>query len=233
MGPVDEQIGTFGYRTMKIRILIADDHKMIRELLFHVLQSQSDWEVVAQTGDGLEVVPLIQATAPHVVFMDISMPGLNGIELTRSLRQQCPQIKVIALSAYDDQRHVLDMLDAGASGYVTKREASTEVIHAVRAVLRGRTYLCPEVTGVVTETMLSHTGRARSSSVLGERERQVLRLVATGQTSSQIAQQLLIATSTVEVHRRNIMRKLDRHSVAELVRYVMNNERSDHDAWSN
>jgi len=157
--------------------------------------------------------------------MDISMPGMNGIELTRSILQQWPHIKVVALSAHDDQRHVLDMLDAGASAYVTKLEASTEVLNAVRAVLRGRTYLCPDVAGVVTDSMLGR--RARSSVVLGERERQVLKLVAAGHTSNQIAQQLLIASSTVEVHRRNIMRKLDRHSVAELTRYVVNNERAD------
>jgi len=210
---------------MTIRILIADDHQMVRELLCHVLQAQSEWEVVAQTGDGLQVIPLIQTTAPHVVCMDISMPGMNGIELTRSILQQWPHIKVVALSAHDDQRHVLDMLDAGASAYVTKLEASTEVLSAVHAVLRGRTYLCPDVAGVVTDSMLGR--RARSSVVLGERERQVLKLVAAGHTSNQIAQQLLIASSTVEVHRRNIMRKLDRHSVAELTRYVVNNERAD------
>jgi two-component system NarL family response regulator len=212
---------------MSIRILIADDHQMVRELLCHVLQAQPDWEVVAQTGDGLQVIPLIQTTAPHVVCMDISLPGMNGIEITRSILQQWPLIKVVALSAHDDQRHVLDMLDAGASAYVTKLEASTEVLNAVRAVLRNRTYLCPDVAGVVTDNLLGRNGRARSSVVLGERERQVLKLVAAGHTSGQIAQQLLIATATVEVHRRNIMRKLDRHSVAELTRYVVNNERAD------
>jgi two-component system NarL family response regulator len=212
---------------MTIRILIADDHQMVRELLCHVLQAQPDWEVVAQTGDGLQVIPLIQTTAPHVVCMDISLPGMNGIEITRSILQQWPLIKVVALSAHDDQRHVLDMLDAGASAYVTKLEASTEVLNAVRAVLRNRTYLCPDVAGVVTDNLLGRNGRARSSVVLGERERQVLKLVAAGHTSGQIAQQLLIATATVEVHRRNIMRKLDRHSVAELTRYVVNNERAD------
>jgi len=141
--------------------------------------------------------------------------------------QQWPQIKVVALSAYDDRRHVLDMLDAGAKAYVTKVAASTELLSAIRAVLCGRTYMCPNVAGVVTDNLLGSNGRARSSVVLGERERQVLKLVAAGHTSNQIAQQLLIASSTVEVHRRNIMRKLDRHTVAELTRYVINNERAD------
>lgn len=212
---------------MKIRILIAEDHQMVRELLCHVLQGQADWEVVAQTGDGLQVIPLIQELVPHIVCMDIGMPGMNGIEITRAILQKWPVIKVVALSGYADQRHVLDMLDAGASAYVTKGEASTELVNAIRAVLRGRVYLCPDVAGLVTQNVLGRDGRARSSVVLGDRERQVLKLVAAGYTSAQIAQQLTIATSTVEVHRRNIMRKLDRHSVAELTRYVINNERSD------
>ena len=212
---------------MTIRILIADDHQMVRELLCHVLEAEPGWEVVAQTGDGLQVIPLIDAMAPHIVCMDIGMPGMNGIEVTRTIRQQWPFVRVVALSAYDDARHVLDMMDAGAGAYVTKAEASTEVVYAIRAVLRGRTYLCPDVAGVVTDELLKRDGRTRSTVVLGERERQVLRLVAQGQTSLQIGQQLRIATSTVEVHRRNIMRKLDRHSVAELTRYVVNNERAD------
>lgn len=215
---------------MKIRILIADDHQMVRELLCHVLQGQTDFEVVAQTGDGLQVIPLARATAPHIVCMDISMPGMNGIEVTRTLLQEWPLIKVVALSAYSDQRHVLDMLNAGACAYVTKVEASNELVSAIRAVLRGRTYLCPDVAGVVTGELLDRNGRARSSVVLGKREREVLKLVAQGHTSNQIAKFLLIAASTVEVHRRNIMRKLDRHSVAELTRYVINNERDDQNA---
>jgi len=212
---------------MKIRILLADDHEMFRELLCHVLGGHADLEVVAQTGDGLQVIPMVGTCAPHVVCMDISMPGMNGIEVTRALTQEWPQIKVVALSAHTDQRHVLDMLNAGASAYVTKVEASHELISAIRAVLRGRTYLCPDVAGAVTDELLGRNGRGRSSVVLGKREREVLKLVAQGHTSPQIAKFLLIAGSTVEVHRRNIMRKLDCHSVAELMRYVINNERNN------
>ena len=212
---------------MKIRILIADDHQMFREALCHMLGTQADLEVVAQTGDGLKIIELALSSAPHVVCMDISMPGMNGIDVTRALLAQRPLIKVVALSAYTDQNHVLEMLDAGASAYVTKVEAGDELLRAIRAVLRGRTYLCPDVSGVVTDVLKSRQRAPRSSVALSERERQVLKLVAAGLTSSQIAQQLLIAGSTVEVHRRNIMRKLDRHSVAELTRYVINNERDD------
>jgi two-component system NarL family response regulator len=212
---------------MKIRILIADDHAMFREALCHMLGTQADLEVVAQTGDGLQIIPLALESAPHVVCMDISMPGMSGIEVTRALLLERPLIKVVALSAYTDQNHVLEMLGAGASAYVTKVEAGDELLRAIRAVLRGRRYLCPDVSGVVTDVLTSRQRAPRSTVALSERERQVLKLVATGFTSGQIAKQLSIAASTVEVHRRNIMRKLDRHSVAELTRYVMDNERDD------
>lgn len=210
---------------MKIRILLADDHQMFREALQNLLHSQPDLEVVGQTGDGLQVVNLARATAPHIVCMDISMPGLSGVEATRSLLVVLPQVKVIALSAYSDQAFVLDMLNAGASAFVTKAETSDELLRAIRAVLRGRTYLCPDVAGVVAQALTTQDGSVRPTVVLGPRERQVLKLVAEGHTSQQIADLLCIAASTVEVHRRNIMRKLDRHSVAELTRYVIDSER--------
>jgi DNA-binding NarL/FixJ family response regulator len=212
---------------MKIRIFLADDHQMFREALRNLLQAQADLEVVGHTGDGLQVLELVRASAPHVVCMDLNMPGMSGIEITRTLRQTLPQVKVLALSAYSEQRHVLDMLNVGANGFVTKTEASEELLRAIQAVLRGRTYLCPDVSGHITDALLTQTGRGRPQVVLGERERQVLRLVTTGYTSSEIAQKMSIATSTVEVHRRNIMRKLDRHSVAELTRYVVNHERDE------
>ena len=212
---------------MKIRILLADDHQMFREALCNLLNAQPNMEVVGQTGESLQVVPLARATAPHIVFMDINMPGISGIEITRALLQAMPQVKVVALSAYSDQRYVKDMFNVGATGYVTKCEASDELLRAIQAVLRGRTYLCPDVSEVMTDTFLGQNGRNRPAVILGARERQVLLLVTTGHTSIQIAKLMSIAPSTVDVHRRNIMRKLDRHSVAELTRYVVNNERGD------
>ncbi len=209
----------------KVRVLLADDHQMFREALCHLLQSQPDMDVVGQTGDGMQVVDLARKTEPQIVCMDISMPGLDGAEVTRMLRKALPQVLVVALSAYSDQQYVLDMLNAGASGYVTKAEASDELLRAIRTVLSGRTYLCPDVAGVVTGVLVGKNVAARPTAVLGARERQVLKLVAEGCTSNQIAEMLNIAPSTVEVHRRNIMRKLGRHSVAALTRYVVNNER--------
>lgn len=209
---------------MKVRILLADDHQMFREALCNLLRSEADMEAVGQTGDGLEVITLTQALEPAVVCMDINMPGMNGIETTRKLREVCPQTKVVALSAFADQRYVLDMLAAGASGYVTKAEASDELLRAIRAVVRGRTYLCPDVAGVVAGAASGQTTAADPGVSLSAREQQVARLVAQGHTSHQIADMLCIAPSTVEVHRRNIMRKLDLRNVADLTRYVLGQE---------
>lgn len=210
---------------MKIRILIADDHQMFREALCNLMRIQDDMVVVGQTGDGLDVLNLTHALSPDLICMDINMPGLNGIEATRKLRQQNPQTKVVALSAFTDQRYVLDMLAAGANGYVTKAERSEELLRAIRAVMNGRTYLCPDVAGVVAGAAARKTGTGAPNVSLSTREQEVVRLVAHGQTSMQIADALCIAPSTVEVHRRNIMRKLNLHSVAELTRYVVNAER--------
>jgi len=206
---------------MKLRVLLADDHQMFREALCNLLQSRPDVEVVAQTGDGLQVLGLARVCAPHIVCMDIGMPGMNGVEVTRALRAALPDVKVIALSAYTDQRYVMDMLAAGAGGYVTKAEASDELLRAIEVVQRGRTYLCPDVSGAVADAGLSRGAGPQPAAPLGVRERQVLQLVAEGHTSNQIGQKLHIASSTVEVHRRNIMRKLGLHSVAELTRYVV------------
>jgi DNA-binding NarL/FixJ family response regulator len=215
---------------MKIRIFLADDHHIFREALCSLLNAQTDMDVVGQTGDGLQIQEMVAACAPHVVCMDITMPGMNGIEVTRNLQRSMPQVKVVALSAFSDQRNVMDMLGAGAAGFVTKMEASDELLRAIRAVLNGRTYLCPDVSGEMAGALVEQVRRGRSAVVLGERERQVLKLVTTGYTSHQIAEELSIATSTVDVHRRNIMRKLDRHSVAALTRYVVEHERGERDS---
>jgi two-component system NarL family response regulator len=190
------------------------------------MQAQPDMEVVGQSSDGHDIVTLVQQTAAHLVCMDIGLPGMNGIELTRLLSRALPNLKVVALSAYSDRPHVLDMINAGAKGYVTKVEDGEELLRAIRAVFNGRLYLSPDVAEVVTQSLIVNIRSGRPAVVLGARERQVLKLVAQGLTSSQIAAQLLIASSTVDVHRRNIMRKLDRHSVAELTRYVIENESS-------
>ncbi|MDP2806393.1 MAG: response regulator transcription factor [Gallionellaceae bacterium] len=204
----------------KVRIVLVDDHQMLRDALRSLLEKTPNFEVVGETGDPFAVIALVRKTLPHIVCMDIGMPGMNGIETTRQLIAAFPSVKVIVLSSYSDQRYVMDMMSAGASAYVTKAEAVDELLRAISAVRQNRKYLCPDVTAAAAGAM-----NGQSSSVLpsklGNRERQVLQLVAEGHTSSAIAERLNIATSTVEVHRRNIMRKLNMHSVADLTRYAM------------
>lgn len=207
---------------MGIRILIADDHRMFREALTHMINGEPDLEVVGHAGSGSELSGLVAACRPDMICMDIHMPDLNGIDATRQLMAAQPQLRIIALSAHSDMRFVRDMLAAGACAYVTKAEASDELLRAIRAAMQGTTYLCPSVAAALKSSLGSPV--ARTDQTLSARESQVASLVARGATSSQIADQLKIAPSTVEVHRRNIMRKLDIHGVAELTRYVLERE---------
>jgi len=205
-----------------LRVLLADDHQLVRDALRLMLEMEPDIKVVAEASNGTDVPRLARQMNVDVVCMDIAMPGMNGIEATEKLLATCPDIRVIGLSAYVDQRFILDMLQAGAAGYVTKADAGEELLRAIRAVRRQQTYLCPAAAAAVTGAMRSNSpqGRFRGGH-LGARERQVLQLVAEGNTSPRIAQILHIAPSTVEVHRRNLMRKLDLHNVAELTTYAL------------
>lgn len=210
---------------MNLRILLADDHQIFREALRALLEKEPDMEVVAETGNGLEIHRLASEYAPDIVCMDINMPGMNGIEATRRVLAVCPAAKVIALSAFPDHRYVQDMINAGASGYVTKAEAGDELLRAIRTVRRNRVYLCPDVMGAVAGGFGSEPettwGGAHNPTRLGPRERQVLQLVAEGYSSTEIAESLHISPATVEVHRRNIMHKLDLHNVADLTRFAI------------
>lgn len=210
---------------MKVRVLLADDHQLFRDALRVMLEKETGIEVVAETGDGLEVIDLARDMQPDVVCMDISMPGMNGIETTRRLAGICPQTRIIGLSAFSEQRYIFEMLNAGAHGYITKAAAGDQLLKAIRAVLSGRRYLCPDAQTAMQRALPERTTSSTVSvtSSLGARERQVLQLVAEGYTSAQIAGHLQMAPSTVEVHRRNIMRKLDLHNVADLTKYAIRN----------
>jgi DNA-binding NarL/FixJ family response regulator len=197
---------------------------MFRVALCQLIHSQPDMEVVAQTGVASDVLALVHLHAPHLVCMDIGLQSMSGTDLTRLLMADLPHIKVLALSTYSDQLHVLDMLAAGARGYVTKGEDSEEFFRAIRSVMLGNTYLSPDVASMLALNLVHRQGLSKPQTMLSARERQVLKLVTQGQTSNLIGQQLLIAEATVDVHRRNIMRKLNLHSVAELTRYVVCNE---------
>lgn len=205
-----------------LRILLADDHRLVRDALRLMLEAEPDIEVVAEASDGNEVLKLAQRFMPDLICMDIAMPGINGIEATERLRALCPQCRVIGLSAYADQRFILDMLRAGAVGYVTKADGGEELLRAIRAVCKQQTYLCAAAAAAVTGAIRAPGQKGRfPAGQLGARERQVLQLVAEGHTSASIARMLNIAPSTVEVHRRNLMRKLDLHTIADLTKYAL------------
>lgn len=206
---------------MKQRVLLADDHQLFREALRSLLEKDPQLEIVAETGDGIDVLRMARETAPDIICMDVNMPGMNGIETTRQLKATRPGVKVVALSAYCDQRYVLDMINAGALAYVTKAAASAELLRAIESVSGNRSYLCPDALDSVRGALSDHGGAEKQTPQISAREREVLKLVATGLTSVQIAERLHIAASTVEVHRRNIMRKLDLHNVADLTRYAI------------
>ena len=197
---------------------------MLREALCQIIHAQPDMQLVAQTGLANEVLALARMHGPHLVCMDIGLQSLSGTDLTRMLLAELPHIKVMALSTYSDQLHVLDMLGAGARGYVTKGEDSQEFIQAIRAVMLGDIHLCPDVASMLALNLVYKQGLGQPQKILSPRERQVLQLVSQGQTSGLIGQQLQIAEATVDVHRRNIMRKLNLYSVAELTRYVISNQ---------
>jgi two-component system NarL family response regulator len=210
---------------MKVRVLLADDHQLFRDALRVMLEKENGIEVVAETGDGLEVIELARKMRPDVVCMDISMPGMNGIETSRRLASTSPETKIIGLSAFSEQRYIFEMLNAGAHGYITKAAAGDQLLRAIRAVLAGQRYLCPDASTAMQRALPERmeSTAVPVASTLGARERQVLQLVAEGFTSTQIAAHLQMAPSTVEVHRRNIMRKLDLHSVADLTKYAIRN----------
>lgn len=205
---------------MGIRVLLADDHRLLRDALRLALAREADLEVVGEAGNAHEALQLALLGRPDVVVLDIGLPDLSGMEVAKQLRRLDPPPRIVALSAQSDKRFVAEMLLAGAEAYVTKSSAGSELVRAIRAVAAGGNYLCPEVAEALVGEVRRQGGDAGPPR-LGRREREVLRLIADGARSSEIADRLHIALSTVEVHRRNIMRKLDLHSVVELTKYAI------------
>lgn len=202
-----------------IRILIVDDHKLVRDALSSVLEKELDIAVVGNTGNGESAIILCAELQPDVVLMDIALPDISGIEATRSIMSANPSIKVIGVSTYIERSTVESILDAGAAGYINKAAGGDELLLGIRAVLRGHSYLSENVSRMLIFDPQNQRMKGRNN--LGPREIQVLQLVAEGLSSPRIAAKLFIANSTVDVHRRNIMHKLDLHSVAELTKYAI------------
>jgi two-component system NarL family response regulator len=204
-----------------MRVLLVDDHQMVREGLRAILERDEGCTVVGEAASGREAVQLARSLKPDVVVMDVAMSDLNGIEATRQILASMPGARIVALSSHSDRRYVKAILSAGACGYVLKANAYDELRRAVEAAAHGNKYLCADVTDHVIESALGHEVSGSAYEILGSREVEVLQLLAEGLTSSEIAARLRIATSTVETHRRNIMRKLNLHSIAELTKYAV------------
>ena len=205
---------------MSIRVLVVDDHAVVRSGLRRIIDAQEDLESVGEAPNGERAVFEAMQTTPDVVLMDVVMPGKNGIEATRAVLQAVPGTKVLVLSMQDDPRYVREAFDAGASGYVMKEAADDEVVDAVRAVAAGQRYLHPTLGARLLEAESEERRRA-AEDPLSEREREVLRLLALGHTNQEIAKMLYISVRTAETHRAHIMRKLGLSSRAELVRHAL------------
>jgi two-component system, NarL family, response regulator NreC len=205
----------------KTRVLLADDHSVVRSGFRMLLSAQPDLEVVGEASNGREAVQLAASLQPDVIVMDVTMPELNGIEATRRVSQEVPRTRVIALSMHKDAVYVREILRAGARGYLLKDSEDTDLIAAVRAVARGEGYLSPGVSDAVLTDYRKHV--TDPIDLLSTREREVLQMIAEGRTNKEIATSLNLSVYTVEAHRGRIMEKLNLHSTGELVRFAVRN----------
>jgi len=204
-----------------IRLLLAEDHEVMREALRSLLDAQKGFDVVGEVRDGREALRLAASAAPDVVVMDINMPELNGIETTRQLVEAHPHLKVVGLSVHETGRMVMEMLDAGAAGYLPKTSASKELVAAIRAVVEGKTYVSPAVLGNLMDAQRLAQGSGSAFAKLTDREREVLQLLAEGHATKVVAEKLGLSVPTVHTHRQHLMQKLGARGVADLVRYAI------------
>jgi DNA-binding NarL/FixJ family response regulator len=203
---------------MPTRVFLADDHALIRQGLKALLEKQG-FQIVSEASDGQETIRSVEKTQPEVAIIDISMPILNGVDAARELKKSSPKTKIILLTQHDEDQYVTESLRAGVKGYVLKSQAADDLVHAIREVCRGSVYLSPIISRAVVEAYLSKTYVA--SDPLSGRERQVLQLVGEGKSTKDIAVHLGISVKTAESHRSRLMKKLDIHETASLVRYAI------------
>ncbi len=208
---------------MSIRILLVEDERLLRQLLKNMLQQQTDMEVVGEAGDGRIAIDLVRKLQPDVVVMDVTMPNLNGIDATKQIVREFPQTRVTALSVHSNTMFVVDMLKAGALGYVLKDSLFDELAESIRTVSSGGKYLSPKIAGEVVNSFIKGIEPTSESPIqsLTTREREVLQLIAEGKSTKTIALELHVSVKAIEANRRKIMNKLDAHSVAELVKIAI------------
>ncbi len=208
---------------MCVRVVLADDHKIMREGLCSLLRNDPRVEIVGVAEDGRSAVQLARELKPDVVVMDVAMPDLNGIEASRKIKAELPDVRILALSMHSDKRYISNMLQAGASGYLLKDCAFKELVQAIHTVARRQVYLSPSIAALVTEDYVRQlmTRDASPAAVLSPKEREVLQLMAEGHSTKQIAATLNLSVKTIETHRQQVMEKLDLHSVAELTKFAV------------
>ena len=206
------------------RILLADDHTLVRQGIRRILEEQPDWQVVAETGNGLDAVRLASDLQPDVVILDIGMPQLNGLDAARQIAKKLPAARVLILSMHADEVHITKAIEAGAVGYLVKDSADTELVKAVTATAEGKSYFSPAAAAVLLDEYrrsLARRGVTDRYELLSDREREVLQLMAEGHSTKSIAAVLGISPATVETHRSHVFEKLDLHSIAEAVLYAV------------
>jgi two-component system, NarL family, response regulator NreC len=207
---------------MSIKILLADDHAMLRHGLSRSFEQEKDVTIVGQAEDGYSAIELTKQLSPDLVIMDIGMPGLNGIETTRRIIQDYPKVKIIGLSMHSSDKYVREMFKAGASGYLLKNCSFDELVEAVKAVMSGNTYISPSIGDMIIKEYTSKPDDEKSVfSILSQREREVLQLLAEGKSTKQIGQKLHVSPKTVEAHRLRIMDKLQIDNIAQLTKYAI------------
>ena len=209
----------------KIRVLVADDHTIVRKGLCALLDGDKEIEVVGEAENGREAIKKVEQVQPDIILMDITMPGLNGLETTRQLKKRHPKIKILILTMHDNEEYIFETLRAGASGYLVKRTAPDELISAIHAINRGGSFLSPSISKRVIEGYIrvgqSEQEEDEAFIKLTDREREVLQLIAEGRVNREIAELLHISIKTVETHRSHIMKKLNIRNIAELTRYAI------------
>jgi len=207
---------------MSIKIILADDHTMLRHGLSKSFESEKDMEVIGQATDGHSTIELVRELSPDVVVMDIGMPDLNGIEATRQINKDYPKVKIVGLSMHSSDKYVREMFKAGASAYLLKNCPFEELVEAIKTVIGGKTYISPSISDMVVKEYASKPEDEKSVfSILSQREREVLQLFAEGKTTKQIGRSLHISPKTVEAHRLRIMEKLNINNIAQLTKYAI------------
>lgn len=207
-----------------IKVLLAEDHTIVRKGLYALLKKEYDIQVIGEAGDGREAVEMVEKLRPDVVLMDISMPSLNGIEATRRIKKRFPNTKVLILTMHDSEEYIFQLLRIGASGYVVKMDAPEELVSAIHAVQRGHSFLSPAISKKFIHQQMRKAGtkiKTDSLERLTGREREILQLIAEGHSNREIAEMLYISIKTVETHRTHLMAKLNLHNTVEVTRYAI------------